>query len=257
MRSLKYTIVDNDITSQKGGCKVIEGMLPKLSPHELTERELLLFREEVERRKKSPVATWMLWAFLGLFGAHRFYLGRVGTGIGMLFATLLTFCIAGFIWWIVDAFLNSEMLKAEQSKTEAQVLQELAAARLQRKVNNKGQRVSDQHYYESGTTVQDSTRVAIAKLVLPDRSEIVLHTPTTWVGKNDLERAVPPNDLQFISRRHFRIDFENGRYYIEDQGSTNGTKLNGAEIKGRGRFELKNGDVIEVANVAKLVFKSL
>ena len=98
--------------------------IPRLSLHDLTERELLILRQEVESRKKSVAATWLLWFFLGGFGAHRFYLGRVGTGIAMLFT------LGGlFIWWLVDIFLISGMLKADQLKVQKEVLEELAAMR--------------------------------------------------------------------------------------------------------------------------------
>ena len=39
----------------------------------------------------------LLWFFLGMFGAHRFYAGKIGTGI----LQLLTFGGLG-IWWLVD-----------------------------------------------------------------------------------------------------------------------------------------------------------
>lgn len=66
--------------------------------------------------KKSLAVTYLLWWFLGTFGAHRFYMGRTGSAIAMLVITLLSFPLAlifiGFIgfmligvWWIVDAFL--------------------------------------------------------------------------------------------------------------------------------------------------------
>ena len=98
--------------------------IPTLTIHDLTERELLILRQEVENRRKSVAAVWLLWVFLGLFGAHRFYLGRVGTGVAMLLT------IGGFfIWALVDAFLIPGMLRANQHKVEAEVLGEIAAIR--------------------------------------------------------------------------------------------------------------------------------
>lgn len=98
--------------------------IPRLSLHDLTEREILIMRQEVENRKKSTAATWLLWLFLGEFGAHRFYLGRIGTGIGMLltFGGLL-------VWWIVDIFLIPGMLRANQQKIQKEVLEEIGAMR--------------------------------------------------------------------------------------------------------------------------------
>jgi TM2 domain-containing membrane protein YozV len=46
---------------------------------------------------KSRLAAVLLCFLLGVFGAHRFYVGKIGTGILML----VTF--GGFgIWWLVD-----------------------------------------------------------------------------------------------------------------------------------------------------------
>jgi len=58
--------------------------IPRITVHDLTERELLILRQETDTRKKSATATWLLWLFLAEFGAHRFYLDRIGTGIAML-----------------------------------------------------------------------------------------------------------------------------------------------------------------------------
>ncbi|NLJ81636.1 MAG: NINE protein [Bacteroidales bacterium] len=48
---------------------------------------------------KSKVTAYLLWFFLGIFGAHKFYLGKVGMGILYLF----TFGLF-FIGWFIDLF---------------------------------------------------------------------------------------------------------------------------------------------------------
>jgi TM2 domain-containing membrane protein YozV len=48
---------------------------------------------------KSKGTAYLLWVFLGPFGAHRFYLEKIGTGI----LYLLTFGIFG-IGWLIDLF---------------------------------------------------------------------------------------------------------------------------------------------------------
>ena len=98
--------------------------ITKLNVHDLTEREILILRQETEDRKKSTIATWILWWCLGIFGGHRFYLGRIGTGIGML----LTLGGLG-VWWIVDAFLISGMLATNKRNVEKEILDEIAAMR--------------------------------------------------------------------------------------------------------------------------------
>ena len=64
---------------------------------------------------KSKVAAALLSFFLGMFGIHRFYLGRVGSGVAMLVLSIIgwltTGIIVGFvllfvvgIWDVVDFF---------------------------------------------------------------------------------------------------------------------------------------------------------
>jgi TM2 domain-containing membrane protein YozV len=50
--------------------------------------------------EKRILPAFLLCFFFGVFGAHRFYAGKIGTGI----LELLT--IGGFgIWWLVDLIL--------------------------------------------------------------------------------------------------------------------------------------------------------
>jgi TM2 domain-containing membrane protein YozV len=49
---------------------------------------------------KSKMVTMMLCVFLGYLGAHRFYVGKIGSGI----AQLLTFGGLG-IWWAIDLLM--------------------------------------------------------------------------------------------------------------------------------------------------------
>ncbi len=55
---------------------------------------------------KSKIATYFLWFFLGFFSAHRFYLGKIGSGI----LYLLTGQLFG-IGWIIDFFLIDGMVE--------------------------------------------------------------------------------------------------------------------------------------------------
>ena len=52
-----------------------------------------------------PVA-YLLWFFVGVFGAHRFYCGRVGTGV--------LWCLTGGLFaigWLIDVFLIPDMVR--------------------------------------------------------------------------------------------------------------------------------------------------
>jgi TM2 domain-containing membrane protein YozV len=48
---------------------------------------------------KDTAITYVLWFFLGLFGIHHFYLGKIGRGILWLLTGGLF-----FIGWLVDLF---------------------------------------------------------------------------------------------------------------------------------------------------------
>ena len=101
--------------------------ITKLNVHDLTEREILILRQETGDRSKNPATAWILWFVLGVLfihGAHRFYLGRIGSGIGMLLT------LGGvFVWWIIDAFLMAGMIKANRRNVEKEILDEIAAMR--------------------------------------------------------------------------------------------------------------------------------
>src|SRR3954454_18774929 len=82
-------------------------------------RQQLLF----EANRKSTGAAYLLWFFLGGFGAHRFYLGRTGSAVGQLLLLLLGWIpffmgwAALGIWWIVDAFLIPDIIRVDNLRT--------------------------------------------------------------------------------------------------------------------------------------------
>jgi len=54
---------------------------------------------------KSKGTAYLLWFFLGIFSAHRFYLGKMGSGI----LYLLTGQLFG-VGWIIDMFILGGMV---------------------------------------------------------------------------------------------------------------------------------------------------
>jgi hypothetical protein len=76
------------------------------------------------------------------------------------------------------------------------------------------------------------------------------------LGRKDFQSMLKPDRAELISRQHILLDYDNGRYYIEDQRSTNGTRLNGSAIKGTGRHVLKEGDTIELGNALTFTFRN-
>jgi pSer/pThr/pTyr-binding forkhead associated (FHA) protein len=52
-----------------------------------------------------------------------------------------------------------------------------------------------------------------------------------------------------VSRRHAVITYSNGALYIEDLGSTNGTRINGFQLTAKRKYRLRDGDEIEFARL--------
>ncbi|HET89334.1 MAG TPA: FHA domain-containing protein, partial [Chloroflexi bacterium] len=61
---------------------------------------------------------------------------------------------------------------------------------------------------------------------------------------------------EFVSNPHFSIQLDQTQFYITDEGSTNGTKLNGTPIPSHQRLLLQPDSLIEVGNT-RLQFKRL
>jgi len=93
------------------------------------------------------------------------------------------------------------------------------------------------------------------RLQLPNNYIVQINTPHAVFGREFfLKLGVSPEVAKYISRNHFVIYTERGRFYIQDVGSKNGTWLNGRPIKGLNPQPLKHGDVITVAQVLSLRF---
>ncbi len=64
---------------------------------------------------KSKGVAYLLWFFLGGFSAHRFYLGKVASGV----LYLLTGQLFG-IGWVIDAFILGGMVDTENNSLQLQ-----------------------------------------------------------------------------------------------------------------------------------------
>ena len=60
-----------------------------------------------------------------------------------------------------------------------------------------------------------------------------------------------------VSRNHATLTFNDGYVYLEDLGSTNGTRINGFQLTANQKYRLRDGDEIEFARLrTDIVFKS-
>jgi len=80
-----------------------------------------------DANKKTALIAYLLWFFAGYLGAHRFYLGRIVSGLIMLVLFLLScvgmLILVGFIglaviglWWLIDGFLIPGMISGANNK---------------------------------------------------------------------------------------------------------------------------------------------
>ncbi|MCR6654223.1 MAG: TM2 domain-containing protein [Opitutus sp.] len=95
----------------------------------------MLIEQRVSNEAKSTGAAYLLWLFLGGLGGHRFYLGRIGSGLVMLllavvgWATIvigvgaIPLIILG-IWVLVDAFLIPGMIQKHKDRVRTQLTQQ-------------------------------------------------------------------------------------------------------------------------------------
>ena len=81
-------------------------------------RVLMLY----EANKKTALVAYLLWFFLGLFGAHNFYLGRIGVAVTQLILSLIVVGMIITIFWVlVDAFLIPGWIRRENNLLAAQL----------------------------------------------------------------------------------------------------------------------------------------
>lgn len=78
---------------------------------------------------------------------------------------------------------------------------------------------------------------------MPSRGEVMIGRSDPVVGFTpDIDLREEGEAAQVVARRHAKIIARGGRHYLEDMGSTNGTKLNGVRIRIGGTSPLNPGD---------------
>lgn len=75
--------------------------------------ELSLIEQRVANDGPNLAVAYLLWLFLWIVSAHRFYLGRPASAILQILSYLI---LIGFLWLIVDAFLIPGMFRARQQE---------------------------------------------------------------------------------------------------------------------------------------------
>lgn len=82
----------------------------------------------------------------------------------------------------------------------------------------------------------------------PNYFELVIDRDDAVIGKKQelVDLVIPFNKM--ISRKHCRVTHINGIYYIRDEGSANGTFVNGVRLNPGQKIQMNRGDVIRLAD---------
>jgi hypothetical protein len=78
-----------------------------------------------------------------------------------------------------------------------------------------------------------------------------LESDSIMIGRKDVKRGVlvdvdlsPLDSRKIISRKHALLEEKNGQWTLTDQGSVNGTWLNGHQLPARDAYPIQDGDEI-------------
>ena len=81
-------------------------------------RAIMLF----EANRRSNLVAYLLWLFLGLFGAHNFYLRRTGVAITQLIlSSIMVGMVVTIPWVIVEVFLIPGWVRRQNNLLAEQV----------------------------------------------------------------------------------------------------------------------------------------
>jgi pSer/pThr/pTyr-binding forkhead associated (FHA) protein len=88
------------------------------------------------------------------------------------------------------------------------------------------------------------------RVVLPVDKEILIGRSSESSGSDVDFDLTPHGAYHFgVSRKHARITLSDGQLYIEDLGSTNGTRINGFQLTAHQKYRLRDEDELEFARL--------
>lgn len=97
-------------------------------------------------------------------------------------------------------------------------------------------------------TSSNFSAIKMVAMNTPNYFELVIDKDDAVIGKKQelVDLVIPFNKM--ISRKHCRVTNMNGIYYINDEGSANGTFVNGIRLNPGQKIQMNRGDVIRLAD---------
>lgn len=104
---------------------------------ELSTTEQMLSEQRVTDDAKTSGVAYILWFFLGGLGAHRFYIGRPGSGLAIFALIVLgvaltpspvgsLLLVIGVFWVVADLFLIPGMIHSQNDAVRENLLRQLS-----------------------------------------------------------------------------------------------------------------------------------
>ena len=87
----------------------------------IEERQLVELR--IRNDAPSLVVAYVMWGFLGLISAHRFYLGRPRSAVLQILS--LVTVVGWFVWWLYDAVMISAYIRDDKNALRVQLVSEM------------------------------------------------------------------------------------------------------------------------------------
>jgi TM2 domain-containing membrane protein YozV len=94
------------------------------TPMGLTTNGQLLIENRVTNGGKNIIVAYLLSFFLGVFSAHRFYLGRPGSAILQILSYLV---LIGFVWLALDLFFIPGIVRVKNDALRSRLAAQLQA----------------------------------------------------------------------------------------------------------------------------------
>ena len=97
-------------------------------------------------------------------------------------------------------------------------------------------------------TVENINSIKLVAMNAPSYLEFVIDSGDVVIGKKKelVDMVISFNKM--ISRKHCRITNAGGEFYINDEGSANGTFVNGMRLNAGQKMQINRGDVIRLAD---------
>lgn len=99
-------------------------------------------------------------------------------------------------------------------------------------------------------------RVGEQSRTLPLREAIIIGRAVDTDNEREVSLDLTPFGAYHygVSRRHATMSLNDGYLYLEDMGSTNGTRINGFQLTAHQKYRLRDGDEVEFARLRAIIY---